>query len=91
MRSRPGAGEGVRLSTCTACTGRFLRARDDKTGCEPRQLFNVVEFCMVDKDGSGSIDVDECMEILFRRYGSKGLEQKVDAFMNQVRRRVACA
>eukprot|EP00966_Prymnesium_polylepis_P171004 3952863-Prymnesium_polylepis.1 len=36
----------------------FNRCRADKTGYEPRQLFNVVEFMMHDKDHGGTIDVD---------------------------------
>ena len=61
----------------------FFRARHDKKGLEPRKLFNLTEFMMVDKDGSGSIDLDECMEILFRRYGKNGLEEKTAEFMSQ--------
>ena len=33
----------------------------------PHRFFNVVEFMMHDKDHSGTIDQDECMEILYRR------------------------
>tara|TARA_B110001452_G_scaffold194785_1_gene164790 strand:- start:231 stop:920 length:690 start_codon:yes stop_codon:yes gene_type:complete len=56
--------------------------RHDKKGLEPRKMFNLAEFMMVDKDGSGSIDLDECMEILFRRYGKDGLEAKTAEFMS---------
>ena len=59
----------------------FYRVRNDKTGWEPRQLYNVVEFMMHDKDASGTIDREECMEILFRRFGRDLLEEKVDEFM----------
>ena len=59
----------------------FYRVRHDKTGWEPRRLFNVVEFMMHDKDQSGSIDMDECMEILFRRFGKDQLEARVNDFM----------
>ena len=48
----------------------FYRVRHDKSGWEPRRLFTVVEFMMHDKDLSGTIDMDECMEILFRRFGT---------------------
>ena len=61
----------------------FYRVRNDKTGWEPRRLFSVVEFMMHDKDCSGSIDLDECTEILFRRFGREGLEGKVLEFMGQ--------
>ena len=33
------------------------------------------------QDCSGTIDVDECMEILYRRFGKAGLEEKVNQFM----------
>ena len=58
----------------------FERCRTDKTGLEPRKLFNVVEFMMHDKDASGTIDMDECMEILFRRFGKDQLEQRTNDF-----------
>ena len=61
----------------------FYRVRHDKSGWEPRRLFNVVEFMMHDKDCSGTIDMDECMEILFRRFGKDLLESKVNEFMSQ--------
>ena len=59
-----------------------LPVRHDKSGWEPRRLFNVVEFMMHDKDQSGSIDMDECMEILFRRFGKEQLEARVNEFMS---------
>ena len=59
----------------------FHRCRNDRTGLEPRKLFNVVEFMMHDKDSSGTIDMDECMEILFRRFGKEQLEARVNEFM----------
>ena len=59
----------------------FYRVRHDKSGWEPRRLFNLVEFMMHDKDQSGSIDMDECMEILFRRFGKEQLEAHVNEFM----------
>merc|ERR1712060_539762 len=58
----------------------FQRCRADQTGFEPRKLFNVVEFMMHDKDASGKIDMDECMEILFRRFGKDQLEQRTNDF-----------
>ena len=61
----------------------FYRVRNDKSGWEPRQLYNVVEFMMHDKDCSGTIDMEECMEILFRRFGKEQLEAKVNEFFGQ--------
>ena len=61
----------------------FYRVKQDQSGWEPRMLYNVVEFLMHDKDCSGTIDMDECMEILFRRFGKELLESKVKEFMRQ--------
>lgn len=47
----------------------YYRIQSDQTGYEPRKLFNVVEFLMHDKNFSGSIDVDECVTILYQRLG----------------------
>ena len=54
----------------------FYRVRHDKTGWEPRRFFTVVEFMMHDKDMSGTIDMDECMEILFRRFGKEQVRRR---------------
>eukprot|EP00304_Pavlova_gyrans_P011148 CAMPEP_0206045186 /NCGR_PEP_ID=MMETSP1466-20131121/15214_1 /ASSEMBLY_ACC=CAM_ASM_001126 /TAXON_ID=44452 /ORGANISM="Pavlova gyrans, Strain CCMP608" /LENGTH=270 /DNA_ID=CAMNT_0053420115 /DNA_START=14 /DNA_END=828 /DNA_ORIENTATION=- len=58
----------------------FMRCRSDKTGLEPRKLFDVVEFMMHDKDGSGKVSFDECMEILYRRFGKEMLEERTNDF-----------
>jgi len=66
------------------CRSAFYRVKHDKEGWEPRRFFNIVEFMMHDKDNSGTIDQDECMEILFRRFGNdgSGLEAKTHEFMS---------
>jgi len=55
----------------------FYRIRDDASGCEPRKLFNLVEFIMYDKNSVGSIDLDECLVQLYSRYGRENLEKCV--------------
>ena len=55
----------------------FHRIRDDETGCEPRKMFNVVEFLMLDKNHSGSVDMDECLTLLWARYGKQKVEEKM--------------
>jgi len=47
----------------------YHRCRSDKTGQEPRRLFNVTEFIMNDKDFSGRVSLEEAMQILYLRYG----------------------
>ena len=51
---------------------RVLQYIDHISGYEPRRLFNIVEFMMNDRDSSGSVSVEEAMQILYLRFG-KGL------------------
>ena len=57
----------------------FYRTRDDATGCEPRKLFNVVEFLMHDKNQSGLIDLDECNNLFYAHYGKEVVDEKISA------------
>jgi calmodulin len=49
----------------------YIRCRKDKSGKEPTRLYNLIEFMVCDKDGGGTMSEDECMEILFHRFGSR--------------------
>ncbi|EOD20533.1 hypothetical protein EMIHUDRAFT_101867 [Emiliania huxleyi CCMP1516] len=60
----------------------YQRVRADKSGWEPRKLFTMIEFMMHDKDGSGTIDADECTQILYRRYSPAEVDAKVKEFMS---------
>lgn len=57
----------------------FQRNIKDKTGLEPFQLFNVVQFMMYDRDNSGNVSVDETMHMLYARYGKANLEKQMKA------------
>lgn len=57
----------------------FQRNIKDKTGLEPFQLFNVVQFMMYDRTNSSSISVDETMHMLYARYGKDRLEAEMKA------------
>merc|ERR1719152_597327 len=61
----------------------FYRVRDDDTGCEPRKLFNVVDFLMLDKNHSGSVDMDECVTLLYSRYGKDQVETNLKAMKSE--------
>ncbi|GBG32825.1 Calmodulin [Hondaea fermentalgiana] len=52
----------------------YQRNLADTTGLEPCQLFNVIQFMIYDKDGSGKVTVDETMHMLYTRYGRDRLE-----------------
>lgn len=43
----------------------FKRCRYDKTGLEPRSLFNLVEFLMFDKEDRGVITEEDTLELLY--------------------------
>eukprot|EP00899_Mesostigma_viride_P006627 jgi/Mesvir1/15966/Mv08280-RA.1 len=57
----------------------YARCRNDKSaGYEPRRLFNVVEFMMNDKDDSGTVSVEEAMQILYMRFGRNLLDSQLE-------------
>lgn len=56
----------------------YTRCRDDKTGYEPRGLFNVVEFVMNDKNNQGFITLEEAMQIMYLRYGRAELDMQLE-------------
>jgi Ca2+-binding EF-hand superfamily protein len=47
----------------------FDRARNDRTGHEPKKLFNLFQYMCLDRDGDGSITSEECMEMIMHRFG----------------------
>ena len=48
------------------------------TGYEPRRLFNVVQFVMNDKEGSGNVSLEGAMQILYLRYGRGLLDAQLE-------------
>ena len=55
----------------------FNRNLMDKTGLEPVNLFNVIQFMTYDKKLCGTITADDTMAILFARYGRAQLEPRM--------------
>ena len=76
------AGAAVEYLASSPVVCRYQRVRADKSGWEPRKLFTMIEFMMHDKDGSGTIDADECTQILYRRYSPAEVDAKVKEFMS---------
>jgi len=64
----------------------YYRNIKDSTGSEPLSLFALVEFLIFDELHKGYIIEDDCMEILFARHGSAGLEKSLQTiFGNKLR------
>jgi Ca2+-binding EF-hand superfamily protein len=55
----------------------YRRSIDDTTGNEPSSFFRLLEFVSFDNSRKGYIIEDDCMEILFVRYGSSKLEKEL--------------
>jgi len=55
----------------------YQRCISDPTGLEPRNLFNLVQFLMYDKDFSGRISVEQTLQILFVRHGREKLDDEI--------------
>ncbi len=45
----------------------FLRNANDVTGLEPSKLYNMIQFMMYDISNSGTVSVDEAMNMLYSR------------------------
>lgn len=67
---------------------RVLQYIDHISGYEPRRLFNIVEFMMNDRDGSGSVSVEEAMQILYLRFGKGLLDTKYLAPLIQIAQKI---
>ena len=53
----------------------YYRCRENRTGYEPRGFLYLVEFLLMDRDFSGSVNVDEAMAVLYQRHGKTDLEE----------------
>ena len=57
----------------------YKRCISDKTGLEPRKLFNLVQFLMYDKRFLGKVSVEDTLQLLFVRYGRQELNSEITA------------
>jgi len=57
----------------------YHRNITDTTGSEPSSFFRLLEFLTFDQQKKGYIIEDDCMEILFARFGSSKLEKELQA------------
>ena len=49
----------------------YKRCSFDKTGLEPKSLFNLIEFLMFDKNERGRITEEDTLELLYVKYRDK--------------------
>jgi Ca2+-binding EF-hand superfamily protein len=61
----------------------YKRCRYDKTGLEPRKLYNLTQFLMYDKDYRGRVTVEETLQILYIRHGRDRLDYEIEAIFGQ--------
>jgi Ca2+-binding EF-hand superfamily protein len=69
------------------CWDEFLvmyqRCISDTSGLEPRNLYNLVQFLMYDKDFTGEISVEQTLQILFVRYGREKLDSEIQEIFGE--------
>jgi Ca2+-binding EF-hand superfamily protein len=61
----------------------YKRCRYDKSGLEPRKLYNLTQFLMYDKSNRGRVTVEETLQILFIRHGRDRLDYEIEAIFGQ--------
>merc|ERR1719299_99667 len=61
----------------------YQRCISDQTGLEPRNLFNLVQFLMYDKDFTGRISVEQTLQILFVRHGREKLDSEIQEIFGE--------
>eukprot|EP00933_Yihiella_yeosuensis_P061239 TRINITY_DN64041_c0_g1_i1.p1 TRINITY_DN64041_c0_g1~~TRINITY_DN64041_c0_g1_i1.p1 ORF type:complete len:217 (-),score=53.56 TRINITY_DN64041_c0_g1_i1:106-756(-) len=55
----------------------YQRCISDQTGNEPRNLFNLVQFLMYDKEFHGKISVEQTLQIIYVRHGRSNLDEEI--------------
>ena len=55
----------------------YKRVITDEVGLEPRQLYNLVQFLMFDKDFEGTITVEETLQLIYVRHGKDKMGDEI--------------
>merc|ERR1711964_554868 len=64
----------------------YQRCISDQTALEARNLFNLVQFLMYDKDFTGRISVEQTLQILFVRHGREKLDAEIQEIFGDQQR-----
>jgi len=66
----------------------YKRCISDKSGLEPRKLYNLVQFLMYDSiEFKGRVTVEETLQILFVRHGRERLDEEIRAIFGEDEKR----
>lgn len=55
----------------------YYRNVTDTTGAEPHAFFRLMDFMLFDEQNKGYVIEDDCMVVLFERYGGVNLEKEI--------------
>jgi hypothetical protein len=61
----------------------YKRCIDDKSGLEPRKLYNLVVYLMFDKKFIGKVTVEDTLQILYVRHGRLKLDDEIKAIFGE--------
>lgn len=61
----------------------YKRCRYDRTGLEPRKLYNLTMFLCYDKNFKGRVTVEETLQILYIKHGRDKLDYEIEAIFGQ--------
>lgn len=56
----------------------YKRCIIDKSGLEPKSLFNMIQFLMYCKKDKYKVTVEDTLELLYVRMGRVALEEKIE-------------
>ena len=62
----------------------YQRNIHDVSGLEPASFYNMVQFMIYDHNNNNKVSRDETMNMLYRRFGRKEMEKKLDLLFGEL-------